>query len=65
MHQFSSVMIQFSENKRNNKIWDSLNSRSFIFPSKNGYCRLGVNLVARDIESGHENSPDRTMTTRN
>ena len=40
-------------------------SRSFIFQSKNGYCILGVNLVARDIESVHENSPDRTRTTRN
>ena len=40
-------------------------SRSFISQSKNAYCRLSVNLVARDIESVHENSPDRTLSTRN
>ena len=44
----------------------TLASRSFIFQSKQiAYCRLGVNLVARDNESVHENSPDRTLTTRN
>ena len=32
----------------------TLASRSFISQSKNACCRLGVNLVARDIESVHE-----------
>ena len=39
--------------------------RSFISQSKNTYCRLGVNLLARDIVSVHENSPDRTPIIRN
>ena len=43
----------------------TLVSRSFIFQSENGYCRLGVNLVARDIGSVHQNGSDRTQTTRN
>ena len=68
MHQFSSECYGSLRIRGIIKLGFSkltLASRLLIFQSKKAYCRLGVNQVARDIESVHENSPDRTLTIRN